>query len=488
MPSASTSQARQTPVIPVVLCGGTGTRLWPLSRRALPKQFLSLEGDRTMLQDTAARFSTPDFLPPWYVCQADHRFLVAEQLQRANLLPGKIILEPCARGTAPAVALAAMAALDDPVASVSGDVLMLVTPADHVVRNAEELRRIVLSAVPSARAGAMVLFGVVPIGPEAGYGYIRAGDTHPAFGEPVRCVRQFVEKPATAIAEGFLAQGDYFWNSGMFLLSARRYLEELGQYRPDILDACKAAFAGRHTDLDFLRIDPAAFESCPAEAIDTAVMERTSHAAMLALDVGWSDVGTWSSLWDIAKQDPQANVVRGRVFAVDSENSYLRSDGPLLATLGVSDLLVVATEDAVMVAPRQRAQDLGMVVEALRHAECKEVENNRTVYRPWGDFRCVDAGSRFQVKHISVSPGARLSLQMHYHRAEHWVVIAGAARITRGDEIFLLHENESTYIPPGVKHRLENPGLVTLQLVEIQSGGYLGDDDIVRFDDDFGRN
>ncbi|MEL3888622.1 mannose-1-phosphate guanylyltransferase/mannose-6-phosphate isomerase [Ferrovibrio sp. MS7] len=477
-------------IVPVVLCGGTGTRLWPLSRRALPKQFLAMDGEATMLQETAARLSNPALEPTWYVCSDEHRFMIAEQLRRTGLPMGKILLEPAARGTAPAAAIAALACLAQ-YDGADNDPLLLVAPADHVVRDAGTLLNTILAAADAARAGHMVVFGIEPDAPETGYGYIKAGAAlaHQSAGAAAtaRHVDRFVEKPDRARAEAFLAEGSYYWNSGIFLFSARRFLAELEQHRPDILAACTAAAQNLLTDADFVRVDAGAFAACPSDAIDTAVMERTSKATVLLLSAGWSDVGTWSALWDIGSRDDDDNVTRGNVHAIDCTRSYLRSEGPLIAALGVSDLLVVATDDAVLVAPRDRAQDLRQVVDRLKQAQCEEVEQSATVYRPWGYFRRIDAGARFQVKHIMVNPGASLSLQMHHHRAEHWVVVSGTARVVRGDDTFLLSENQSTYIPIGVTHRLENPGRLPLSLIEIQSGSYLGEDDIVRFQDTFGR-
>lgn len=475
-------------IVPVVLCGGTGTRLWPLSRRALPKQFLAMDGEATMLQETASRLSNPALEPTWFVCSDEHRFMIAEQLRRTGLPVGRILLEPAARGTAPAAAIAALACLAQ-CEGTDKEPLLLVAPADHVVRDADTLLNTILAAADAARAGHMVVFGIEPDAPETGYGYIKAGAAlAPAeAATTARHVDRFVEKPDRVRAEAFLAEGSYYWNSGIFLFSARRFLAELEQHRPDILAACQAATKNLQHDADFVRVDAAAFAACPADAIDTAVMERTDKATVLPLSAGWSDVGTWSALWDIGSRDNDDNVTRGNVHAIDCTGSYLRSEGPLIATLGVSDLLVVATDDAVLVAPRVRAQDLRQIVDKLKQAQCEEVDKSPTVYRPWGYFRRIDAGARFQVKHIMVNPGASLSLQMHHHRAEHWVVVSGTARVVRGEETFLLSENQSTYIPIGVTHRLENPGRLPLSLIEIQSGSYLGEDDIVRFQDTFGR-
>lgn len=438
-----------------------------------------------MLQDTALRLTGEAFAAPWFVCSEDSRFIVAGQAHDAGVPVAKILLEPVPRGTAPAAALAALAALHE-YPDPAQDPLLLLAPADHVVRDPARLRAVIEAAAPTARSGKLVVFGIQPTGPETGYGYIQAG---PAIAEAgaARFVTRFAEKPQRDQAAAFLASGDYFWNSGIFLFTARHFLNELQRLRPDIADATQQALQGWRSDLDFTRIDAKAFAACPADAIDTAVMEQTDKAAMFPLNVGWNDVGTWSALWDIGAHDAADNVLRGPVFALDSQRSYLRSDGPLLATLGVSDMLVVATEDAILVAPRERAQDLRQVVDKLKQAGRPEAEQNLTVYRPWGSFRRIDAGERYQVKLLQVNPGASLSLQLHHHRAEHWVVVSGTARITRGEETFLLSENQATFIPLGTKHRLENPGQLPLSLIEVQSGSYLGEDDIVRFEDKFGR-
>lgn len=441
-----------------------------------------------MLQETASRLKHPALEPAWFVGSEEHRFMIAEQLRLIGGAIGRILLEPAARGTAPAIAIAALACLEQYAAS-GDDPLLLVAPADHVVRDSAVLLDTVMAATGAAKAGDMVVFGIEPTAPETGYGYIKAGVASGARGENGKMlpVDRFVEKPDYQRAAAFLAEGGYFWNSGIFLFSAKHFLAELERHRPDIFAACRRAGAVLQQDMDFLRVDAEAFAASPTDAIDTAVMERTQRAVVFPLQVGWSDVGTWSALWDIGEHDADGNMARGKVFAIDTRRSYLRSEGPLIATLGVSDLLVVTTDDAVLVAPRDRAQDLRLVVEALKRGNREEVERGATVYRPWGYFRRIDAGRHFQVKHILVNPGASLSLQMHHHRAEHWVVVSGTARVVRGEETFSLSENESTYIPVGVKHRLENLGDAPLSLIEIQSGTYLGEDDIVRFEDKFGR-
>lgn len=470
-------------LIPVILSGGAGTRLWPLSRELYPKQFLPLVGERTMIQDTALRTDgLPGIAAPIVVCNEAHRFLVAEQLRQVGVAPQSILLEPVGRNTAPAVAIAALVALanlrpgDEPP-------LLLVLPADHVLADVGAFRRAVESALPAARAGRLVTFGVVPTQAETGYGYIRRG----AGEGPVRPVAAFVEKPDTARAVEFVASGNYFWNSGMFLFSATAYLEELARHDVAMLAACRRAHDAAVRDLDFIRLDWAAFESCRADSIDYAVMEKTEHAAVVALDAGWSDVGSWASLQDALPADAAGNVTRGDVVTEDSKDCLLYSTERLVATVGLEGHVVIETKDAVMVAPKGRVQDVKRLVEQMKRAGRSEPGLHREVFRPWGSYDSVDAGARFQVKRLTIKPGATLSLQMHRHRAEHWVVVKGTARITRGEEVFLLSENESTYIPVGTVHRIENPGTEPLQIIEVQSGGYLGEDDIVRLDDNYGR-
>jgi mannose-1-phosphate guanylyltransferase / mannose-6-phosphate isomerase len=467
-------------LVPVILSGGAGTRLWPLSRELYPKQFLPLLGERTMIQETAARAAgLPGASAPVVVCNEAHRFLVAEQLRELGIAPRAILLEPAGRNTAPAVAVAALAAL----AGSKSDPLLLVLPADHALADLPAFRRAVEAAIPAAREGRLVTFGVVPTRPETGYGYIRQ-----AAGEgAVRAVAQFVEKPDAARAREFAGSGDYFWNSGMFLLSARVYLDELGRHDPAMLAACRRAFESAASDLDFVRLDKAAFESCRADSIDYAVMEKTSRASVVPLAAGWSDIGSWASLQDALPADAAGNVTHGDVVHEDAKHCLFFSTDRLVAAVGLEDHVVIETKDAVMVAPRGRVQDVKRLVEALKKAGRSEPGLHRQVYRPWGNYDSVDAGPRFQVKRLTVKPGAKLSLQKHAHRAEHWVVVKGTARITRDDQVFDLKENESTYIPIGAVHRIENPGKELLQIIEVQSGGYLGEDDIVRIDDTYGR-
>ena len=468
-------------IVPVILSGGSGTRLWPLSREQYPKQLLPLVGKDTMLQATLRRLDGLERLaPPIVVCNEEHRFLVAEQLRQIGVQPAAILLEPAGRNTAPAVALAAASALQD--REQGDDPLLLVLPADHVIRDAGAFCAAITVGARLAREEKLVTFGVVPDRPETGYGYIRA-----AAGDGAATVQQFVEKPDAVLAQEYVASGEYFWNSGMFMFRAGRYIEELRTHRPEIVTQCVAAIAGAKADLDFIRVDREAFEACPSDSIDYAVMENTAHAWVVPLDAGWSDVGSWASLHDACDPDTAGNVAVGDVLLEDTTNCYLYSESRLVAAVGLADCVVVETKDAVLVAPRARVQDVKKLVERLKADGRYETSLHREVFRPWGSYDSVDNGERFQVKRITVKPGAKLSLQMHHHRAEHWIVVSGTARVTRGDETFLLGENESTYIPMGTTHRLENPGKVPLHLVEVQSGSYLGEDDIVRFEDTYGR-
>jgi len=466
-------------LVPVILSGGAGTRLWPLSRELYPKQLLPLVGPRTLLQDTVQRLAGLETAPPVVVCNEAHRFLVAEQLRAIGCPPGAIVLEPAGRNTAPAIALAAHAAL----AADQGDGLLLVLPADHVIRDVAAFQTAIAGAAAAARAGHLVSFGVVPRSPETGYGYIRRGAVE---GGAFR-IAQFVEKPERVRAEQFVASGDYYWNSGMFLFRARRYLEELDRHAPDIAAACRTAFTGAVHDLDFTRVDVKSFEACRSDSIDYAVMEKTTDAVVVPLDAGWSDVGSWAALHEASSPDADGNVLRGDVLALDTHGSYLYSEHRLVAAVGLADCVVVETKDAVLVAPRDRVQEVKQLVARLKREGRYEHSLHREVFRPWGSYDSIDAGERFQVKRLVVRPGGVLSLQMHHHRAEHWVVVSGTARITRGEETFLLEENQSTYIPIGVRHRIENPGRIPLHIVEVQSGAYLGEDDIVRLDDRYGR-
>lgn len=466
-------------MIPVILSGGSGTRLWPLSREAYPKQFLPLVGKDTMLQATWQRIAPLASAAPMVVANEEHRFMVAEQLRQIDCAPSAILLEPVGRNTAPAIAVAALQAMAE-----GADPLLLVLPSDHVIANPAAFQAAVRQAEPAASQGRLVTFGIVPSGPETGYGYIRAGA---ALADGVRSVVQFVEKPDEPTARGYVASGEYFWNSGMFLFRASVFLAELARQQPAMLTACRAALAGATRDADFVRLDKAAFAACPSDSIDYAMMEHTDAAAVLPIDVGWNDLGSWSALWEVAEQDGNGNAHHGDVLAQDCRNTLAWGDGRLVALLGLEDVVVVDTADAVLVAHKDRVQDVKGIVATLKAAGRNEPNCHRKVYRPWGSYDSIDVGGRFQVKRITVKPGASLSLQMHHHRAEHWIIVSGTGRITRGEETLTLTENQSTYIPLGVKHRLENPGRLPLELIEVQSGSYLGEDDIVRFEDVYGR-
>ncbi|HVI58308.1 MAG TPA: mannose-1-phosphate guanylyltransferase/mannose-6-phosphate isomerase [Luteimonas sp.] len=463
---------------PVLLSGGSGTRLWPLSREAYPKQFLALAGERTMLQDTWQRVAElAGDAAPIVVANEEHRFLAGEQLRQVGVEHAAIVLEPAGRNTAPAIAAAALQAMaggDDP--------LLLVLPSDHVVRDPQSFREAVRAAMPAAEAGALVTFGIVPESPETGFGYIQA-----EAGEGVRRVQRFVEKPDAATARQYLDAGGYYWNSGMFLFRASRFLAELERFRPDILSAVRAAFDGAKRDGDFVRLDKDAFAACPSDSIDYAVMEKTADAKVLPVDIGWNDVGSWSALWDVSAQDGEGNARHGDVIAVDSRNSYAYARR-LVALVGVEDLVVVETDDAVLVARKDKVQQVKDVVARLKADQRSHAVLHREVHRPWGSYDSVDQDDGFQVKRIKVKPGARLSLQSHRHRAEHWIVVRGTARVTRDNDVFELYANQSAYIPLGAKHRLENPGTEMLELIEVQSGDYLGEDDIVRYEDVYGRS
>jgi mannose-1-phosphate guanylyltransferase/mannose-6-phosphate isomerase len=466
-------------VFPVILSGGAGTRLWPLSREMYPKQLLALTSQYSMLQDTALRLAgIAQARPPIVVCNEAHRFTVAEQLRALNMLPSAILLEPVGRNTAPAVALAALKALE-----LEAEATIVVAPADHVIRDVRIFQQAAAVAAGLAEDGKLVTFGIVAHAPETGYGYIRRG-VGPG---PAYPVAQFIEKPPIEIAEQFVASGDYFWNSGMFVFKASKYLSELAAFAPDILEAATAAYRAAKVDLDFMRIDKAAFEACRSESIDYAVMERTKVAVVLPLDAGWSDVGSWSSLFDALHSDEDGNVLQGDVLVHDTHDCYVHSTSRLVTAVGMDDHIIVETKDAVLVAPKGRVQDVKELVAALRKAGRSESAWHREVYRPWGSYDSIDDGDRFQVKRLTLKPGGMLSLQMHHHRAEHWIVVQGTARVTCGDKTFLLSENESTFVPIGATHRIENPGKVALHIVEVRSGTYLGEDDIVRYEDHYGR-
>jgi mannose-1-phosphate guanylyltransferase/mannose-6-phosphate isomerase len=486
---------------PVILSGGSGTRLWPLSREAYPKQFLPLTSEHTMLQETVRRLDGLDREHPRraigvmdaiVVCNEAHRFLVAEQFRVMERQPAAIILEPLGRNTAPALTVAALAATRE-----DEDPVLLVMPADHTMRDEAGFRRVTADGFALAEGGAVVTFGIVPDKPETGYGYIRQGAPFPAAeiaGEAF-VLQAFVEKPDVGTAERYLETGEYFWNSGIFMMKASVWLRLIGQFRPDIGDAASAAFSDGATDGDFVRLDQEAFRACPSDSIDYAVMEHLSGetaqggtaALVLPLDVGWSDVGAWSSLWEVRDQDEAGNVLDGDAFVHDARNNLLLAHHRMVAAVGVDDLIVVETPDAVLVASKDRAQDVKTVTQHLQREQRRELSHHQRCHRPWGDFESIDQGERYQVKRLTVKPGESLSLQMHHHRAEHWIVVSGTAKVTNDDQIFLLTENQSTYIPVGARHRLENPGTIPLEIIEVQSGSYLGEDDIVRFEDIYKR-
>ena len=466
-------------IVPVILSGGSGSRLWPLSRELYPKQFLPLTDERTMLQNTVLRVADiAGMAAPLVVCNEEHRFMVAEQLRALGITPAAVMLEPVGRNTAPAVTVAALQAM-----ATGDDPILLVLPADHIIADVAGFQRAVERLVPHANAGKLITFGIVPTSPETGYGYIKAG----ASNGDVFVVEQFVEKPDAATASAYVESGNYYWNSGMFMFRASHFLSELEKFAPDILAACRQAHPTEQRDLDFLRLDKTAFEACPSNSVDYAVMEKTGNAVVMPLDIGWNDVGAWSALWDVGARDAEGNVAQGDVIFVDAKNSYVYAQDRLVAVVGAENVIVVETSDAVLVAHKDRVQDVKTVVNRLKTENRAEAHAHRKIYRPWGAYDSIDNEDRFQVKHITVNPGASLSLQMHHHRAEHWIVVRGTARVTRNDEVFLLTENQSTYIPLGARHRLENPGKIPLELIEVQSGSYLGEDDIVRYQDVYGR-
>ncbi|EBH9366966.1 mannose-1-phosphate guanyltransferase, partial [Salmonella enterica subsp. enterica serovar Cerro] len=470
---------------PVIMAGGTGSRLWPLSRELYPKQFLCLQNNLSMLQSTISRLDGIKHASPIVICNEKHRFIVADQLLQMNQLTNNIILEPVGRNTAPAVALAALVAKNN---SSKEDPLLLILAADHVFTNENEFRITVSKAIPFADRGKLVTFGIVPSKAESGYGYILRGNKLQLEDDIIAFdVEQFVEKPSIETAQAYVASGDYYWNSGMFLFRAGRYLEELKKYRPDILIACEKSISDLNIDLNFVRINEDDFYPCPDVSIDYAVMEHTADAVVMPMDAGWSDVGSWSSLWEISAHTPEGNVHHGDVISHKTENSYVYAESGLVTTVGVKDLVVVQTKDAVLIADRHAVQDVKKVVEKIKADGRHEHHMHREVYRPWGKYDSIDAGERYQVKRITVKPGEGLSVQMHHHRAEHWVVVAGTARVTINGEVKLLGENESIYIPLGATHCLENPGKIPLDLIEVRSGSYLEEDDVVRFRDRYGR-
>jgi len=466
---------------PVLLSGGSGSRLWPISRESYPKQLLPLVGERTMLQDTVGRVVGQGFAAPLVICNDEHRFVIAEQLRQIAVTPFAIALEPVGRNTAAAAAVAALIITEqDP------DALLLLLPADHVIRDTDAFHAAIEAAASAAAAGNLVTFGITPTQPETGYGYIRQGAELTGHGGVFQ-VDAFVEKPRIETAEDMLTAGGHFWNGGMFLFSASKLLAEMEKFEPAIVASCREAISKGSRDLDFFRLDPEAFGRAPSISIDYAVMERTDAAVVVPATIGWTDVGAWSALWDIGAKDEDGNVTVGDVITEDAKNCYIRSEGVLTAVVGLDDVVVVTTDDAILVASRDRVQDIKLVVERLKKAGRPEAKIHSRVHRPWGFYQCLHEGERFQVKRLTVKPGATLSLQKHYHRAEHWVVVNGTALVTRDSDQVLLRENESIYIPLGAVHRLENPGKVTLNLIEVQSGSYLGEDDIVRLTDTYGR-
>ncbi len=487
---------------PLVLSGGSGSRLWPMSREHYPKQLLALAGDNTMLQSTLLRLEglqghlagADVVLAPLIVCNEEHRFLVAEQLRQMSIKPAAIILEPVGRNTAPALMLGALAAAGHGPSSAGQDPVLLVMPADHIIQDTVAFQKAVVEGAALAEQGRLVTFGIVPNRAETGYGYIRQG----AVIKSGACqIAAFVEKPDAARAESYLASGQYLWNSGIFMVKASVWMRELAQFQPAMVHACQAAYQQGKNDHDFYRVDKTAFTECPSDSIDYAVMEKLTpdnaaqtaeKTAVVPLDAGWSDVGAWAALWDVSDKDAHGNVMRGDVFSHQTQNTLLIAEHRFVACVGVDNLIVVETSDAVLVVHKDQAQDVKKIVSHLKNSQRSEHLLHRKVYRPWGSYDGIDGGERFQVKRIVVNPGATLSLQMHHHRAEHWIVVRGTARVTCGDNVFLLTENQSTYIPIGEKHRLENPGAIPLELIEVQSGAYLGEDDIVRFQDTYGRN
>jgi mannose-1-phosphate guanylyltransferase/mannose-6-phosphate isomerase len=466
---------------PVILTGGAGSRLWPVSREFFPKPLLPIFGEQTLLQDTTSRLDELDGIQnPLFVCNEEHRFLVAEQVRRLGKEPEAIMLEPQGRNTAPALTIAALYLADkDPEA------VMVAMPADHVIPETGAFVSTVQQAGQLAAQGYLVTFGIVADKPETGYGYIRRGEA--VEGSEGYRVDRFVEKPDALTAQTYIDAGDYYWNSGIFVMRADRWLEEIGKYQPKILAACQSAMAESARDSDFVRVDRKAFLSSPADSIDYAVMENTDKAAVVPMNTGWSDVGSWSSIWEVSEQDGQGNVSRGDVLTHDTTNSLFMAEARCLAVVGLDNVIVVETSDAVLVADKNKCQDVKAIVNKLKEGDREEYRFHSRVYRPWGDYEGIDEGGRYQVKRLTVKPGAKLSLQMHHHRAEHWIVVSGTARVTRGDDVFMLSENESTYIPLGTTHRLENPGNIPLEIIEVQSGSYLGEDDIVRFEDVYNR-
>lgn len=471
-------------VLPVIMAGGTGSRLWPMSRELYPKQFLRLYGEQSMLQETVTRLKGLYTQEPLVICNEEHRFLAAEQLRQINQLSNNIILEPVGRNTAPAITLAALRAIDD-----GCDPLLLVLAADHVIENPAAFHQAVQSAIPFAEQGKLVTFGIVPTGPETGYGYIQRGIEFNNNSGPVFRVQSFVEKPDLPTALKYLESGDYYWNSGMFLFRAKRFLEEMTKFRPDILNACLKAIETSQPDeqQNFIRVDKESFIACPNESVDYAVMEKTTDAIVVPLDVGWNDVGSWAALWEVNDKNMEGNAITGDVFTHNTSNCYINTDEKLVAAVGVENLVIINTKDAVLVIDKSQGQDVKEVVEFLKENKRREYRVHRESYRPWGRNDIVVRALRYHVNRITVKPGGRFSLQMHHHRAEHWVILSGTAKIDLNGETYLLTENQSTFIPIGAQHMLENPGKIPLEILEIQSGSYIEDDDIIRTKDHYGR-
>lgn len=465
-------------ILPIIIAGGSGTRLWPLSRQLHPKQFLPLMGDKSLLQDTLSRFTGEEYNEPWLICNEAQRFIAAEQLREMQI-NGQIFLEPEGRNTAPAIAIAALHAIHE-----YEDAVLLVLPADHVIEDTDAFQQALKQAIPLAEKGSLVTFGVKPLHPETGYGYIHKGEALTSQGFKIR---EFVEKPDLEKARLYVNSGDYLWNSGMFMFKASRYIDELKQHEPLMVSFCAEALSKAVRDSDFVRLHSESFKACPSNSIDYALMEKTSDVAVVELDAGWNDLGSWSALWELHSHDEKGNAVQGDVMLEQVQNSLVHAEHRLVAAVGVDNLIIVETKDAVLVAAKDQVQRVKTVVDKLKQDERHEHLLHREVYRPWGRFDSIDSGYRYQVKRITVKPGASLSMQMHFHRAEHWVVVSGTARVTCGERTFLVAENQSTYIPVGEVHALENPGKVPLELIEVQSGDYLGEDDIVRFKDIYGR-
>ena len=461
-------------ILPIILAGGSGSRLWPLSRTKYPKQFLSLIDNQTMLQNTISRLDGIKHLDPLIICNEEHRFLVAEQLRKIGCAPSGIILEPIGRNTAPALAIAALKATEG-----GDDPLLLVLAADHVIKDLYTFYQAIDKAVSAASKGNLVTFGIVPDTPETGYGYIKRGDAIKGSGF---VVEEFVEKPSLDVAQSYIDDGNYYWNSGMFLIQASKYLSELAEFRPGILDSCKLSLSSATKDLDFIRLKKDVFSLCPDDSIDYAVMENTKSAVVMPMAAGWSDVGSWSALWAVNEKTQNGNAIRGDVIAENTSNSYIYAENRLVATVGVNDLVVVETKDAVLIADKNKVQDVKEIVNRLKKENRKEQSQHQEVYRPWGVHDEIASGERYHVKKVTVKPGEKTAVQMHYHRAEHWVVVSGTAKVRNGDKSYVVSENESTYIPVGAEHSFENPGKVPLVLIEVRTGSYLGEDDIIRID------